>query len=375
MHALFWLSLVGVCYSYLLYPLILMALPRTRRRRADPPQWPRLSLIVAVHNEQQRIAEKLRNTLALDYPRDCLEVIVASDASDDATDARVRQFADQGVRLVRAPTRRGKEHAQWLALQQAGGDILVFSDAATRLPPDSLRILVRNFADPTVGAVSSEDRFVTAEGQAAGEGAYVRYEMWLRRLESGANSLVGLSGSFFAARRALCAHWDLAAPSDLNTAINAARAGYVAVTDPQLLGFYEAIRDQRHEYQRKFRTVLRGITGLLRHPQVLDPRRFGLFAFQIWSHKIMRWLVPWFLLGLLASSAALAGDGPLPLAVLAGQGLLYGLFAAGTLSARLRRLALVRVPFFFVQVNLAIAHATLAYGAGRRMATWQPSAR
>src|SRR5262249_35997010 len=155
---------------------------------------------------------KIDNALAIDYPG--LEVIVASDCSTDRTDDIVREYAGRGIRLVRAPERLGKENAQEYAIRAAQGDIIVFSDVATWIPADALRKLASYFQTPGVGAVSSEDRFIDQQGGVAGEGVYVRYEMWLRRMESNLAGLVGLSGSFFAARRSICLDWDIHSPSD-----------------------------------------------------------------------------------------------------------------------------------------------------------------
>src|SRR5690606_15669765 len=159
----------------------------------------KLSLIITAYNESSRIRAKLDNALKLDFPKARLEIIVASDCSDDGTDDIVREYAEKGVKLVRWGERLGQEDAQRTALQAAGGDSIVFSDVATEMPPDSLQKLVEYFAQPSVGAVSSEDRFISQDGNVAGEGAYVKYEMWLRRQESDLAGLVGLSGSFFAA--------------------------------------------------------------------------------------------------------------------------------------------------------------------------------
>ena len=205
MEPLFYATAVLCCYSYFLYPLILRLLPRRQAVRSAADVLPRLSLIITVHNEAARVGTKLENTLGIDYPDDRLEIIVASDGSTDATDAIVAGFADRGVRLVRADARKGKEYAQLCAIREASGEILVFSDVATQIPADALRLIAAGFDDARVGAVSSEDRFISQDGSVAGEGAYVKYEMWLRRLESDRAGLVGLSGSFFAARSAgLC---------------------------------------------------------------------------------------------------------------------------------------------------------------------------
>src|SRR6185295_5842814 len=159
------------------------------------------------------------------------------DCSTDDTDAIVLAYG-QGVRLVRSPERLGKESAQRLALLEASGDILVFSDVATALAPDAVSTIVRNFADPTVGCVSSVDKFVDADGRVSGEGAYVRYEMFLRALETRVNSLVGLSGSFFAARREVCQRWSADRQSDFNTLLNAVEMGLRGVLDVQSAGYY-----------------------------------------------------------------------------------------------------------------------------------------
>lgn len=375
MEALFWLGLFGALYSYFLYPLLLLPLSRRRRQSTLPAELPVMSLIVTAHNEAQRIREKLDNCLELEYPAESLEILVASDASDDGTDAIVQSYADRGVRLIRVEERRGKEWAQLQAVQAARGAVLVFSDVATMIAADALQRLAARFADPRIGAVSSEDRFLAPDGQLVGEGLYVRYEMWLRRLESGAAGLVGLSGSFFAARREVCVDWDVLAPSDFNTALNSIRAGYIAVSDPGLLGFYPAIQDESREYQRKLRTVLRGITGLMRQPGVLNPLRYGLFSFQVFSHKLMRWLVPWFLVLLLLASFSLAAEHWFYSLALAGQLAFYLLVLGGAVSARLRQRSWVKVPYFFVQVNVAIAHASIDFLRGKRVTVWQPSKR
>jgi hypothetical protein len=231
------------------------------------------------------------------------------------------------------------------------------------------------FEDPAVGAVSSEDRFIAQDGKVAGEGLYVRYEMWLRRLESSLAGLVGLSGSFFAARREVCEYWDIQSPSDFNTALNCARRGLRAVTAPDVLGCYQDLKDPSREYKRKVRTVLRGMTGLARHAEVMDLRRFGQFAFQVIGHKLMRWLVPVVLVALLPLNVVLLGYGGVYTVALAAQLAFYGAALAAHLRPELRDIGPLRIVYFFVQVNVAIADALLQFLRGARMTVWQPSAR
>lgn len=378
-EALFWLFALAATYSYFIYPLLLWLAVRLRGSVAQPSplgaELPALTLIVTVHNEEARIGAKLANVAALDYPRERLQVIVASDASTDGTEAIVAAQAAQGIELVRAGERLGKENAQLCAIRAARGEILVFSDVATGMPPEALRRLVAHFGDPAVGAVSSEDRFLSRDGAVAGEGLYVRYEMWLRRLESRLAGLVGLSGSFFAARRTVCELWDIQSPSDFNTALNCARLGLRAVTAPDVLGYYQDLQDPAREYARKVRTVLRGMTGLARHTEVLDPRRHGWFAWQVIGHKLMRWLVPWALAGLLFANACALDAGAFYLLAMAGQAVFYAVAALAHWRPALREAGPLRIVYFFVQVNLAIADATRQFLAGRRMTVWQPSAR
>lgn len=373
---LFWFAAVGALFSYFIYPLILRFTPRrpgAEKSHAPASNLQAVSLIVTAHNEAHRIREKIENCLALDYPD--LEIIVASDASSDDTDGIVLDYQDRGVKLARAEERKGKEHAQLQAIKRATGDILIFSDVATSIPEDAIGRMVRYFDDPSVGAVSSEDRFTSRDGGVVGEGAYVRYEMWLRGLESDRAGLVGLSGSFFAARRSVCGEWDIYSPSDFNTALNSARQGLVAVTAPDVLGFYQDVADASKEYQRKVRTIIRGLTALSRHPEVLNPFQFGIFAFQVFGHKLMRWAVPWFQVLLFITSVLLAGKGGIYSIALLAQLLFYGVVIAGHVKPELRERTVFKIPYFFVQVNLAIARATIDFLKGRRMTVWTPSKR
>ena len=378
LELLFWLMAIGAIFSYFIYPLILMIANRFYGHQIEQaeqePSLP-LTVIVTAYNEEARIRDKIVNTLALQYPAEKLELVVASDCSEDKTDEIVREYSDRGVKLVRASERLGKENAQREAIQSAMGEVLVFSDVATEIPVDALLNLERYFQDDSVGAVSSEDRFISQDGEVAGEGAYVKYEMWLRRLESRLCGLVGLSGSFFAARKTICDNWDINSPSDFNTALNAAKAGKRAVTAPDVLGYYKDLKDAHKEYQRKVRTVLRGMVGLSRHTEVLNPLRLGGFAFQAFSHKVMRWLVPWFLLGTFLTSAALSTEGVIYALAFWAQIVFYAVAIVAHFVPGLRRSSLVKIVYFFVQVNVAIFESSIKFLSGQRMTKWTPSAR
>jgi glycosyltransferase involved in cell wall biosynthesis len=367
----FWAAVSLVVYAYAGYPLVLAVLSRLRQRGVlRGSVTPRVSFIITAHNEAGRIRAKIENTLGQRYPADALEVIVASDCSTDETDTIVETFGPR-VRLIRALERRGKEAAQHLAVHAATGEVLIFSDVATALGPDAVRTMAENFADPSVGCVSSVDRFVDDHGHISGEGAYVRYEMWLRGLETRVNSLVGLSGSFFAARRAVCRQWAPDRQSDFNTVLNAVALGLRGVQDVLSIGYYRNIVDHRREFERKVRTVVRGLFVLRSRPGMLNPLRYGLFAWQLASHKLCRWLVPFGMIVALVSGIALARSAWIYGALAASQLAFYVAAVAGIVTGH----RALRIPAFFVVANASVFVAWLRFLRGDRIVSWTPSQR
>lgn len=378
METIFWLSLIGTLYSYLLYPLLMWAFSNfsgSRQPVAGPAKEHTISLIITAYNEEHRIAKKIDQTLALNYPHDQLQIIVASDASDDDTDQIASGYKDQGIVVIRAPERLGKEHAQKLAIDQATGELLVFTDVGTQIETDSLLALEKYFDDPIIGAVSSVDRVISADGNPVGEGLYVRYEMALRKHESKVSTLVGLSGSFFAVRRELCTEWNSRIPSDFNTALNCARQQFKAISADDVIGIYPDIQDPAKEYPRKRRTILRGISAVSASTDLLNVFRFPSFAFQLWSHKLMRWAVPWFQLLLLLSNVMIVGQHWFYLVSLTGQLILLLTALVGAVIYPTPNSTWLKIPTFFMQANVASAHAFIDYVRGTRAVTWTPSRR
>jgi glycosyltransferase involved in cell wall biosynthesis len=369
-----WSTSLLVFYAYAGYPCALLALSvlrrRPLRRTTSPEKPPRVSFIITAHNEAVRIEAKIQNTLEQDYPADALEILVASDCSTDGTDAIVAAHAPR-VRLVRATERRGKEAAQQLALQSASGEILIFSDVATALDRNGVATMVANFADPTVGCVSSIDRFVDDDGRVSGEGAYVRYEMALRALETRVNSLVGLSGSFFAARREVCAGWASDRQSDFSTLLRAVDLGLRGVLDPHTAGYYRNIADDRRELDRKVRTVVRGLHVLASNARMLNPFRYGLFAWQLASHKLCRWLVPLAMVLAALTNAVLLPRSSFYALTMILQCVFYGVALAGLWT----NAPGLRLPAYLVRANFAVLLAWLRFARGERIAMWNPSDR
>lgn len=379
-------SLVGVSYSYFIYPVLLLLLNKNKSYNTaysddsksiseSDHDLPFVTLIVTAFNEESSIKNKIQNTLDTEYPNDKREILIASDGSTDNTNQYVQEFSEHGVRLIEVLERKGKENAQLAAIQEARGDILIFSDVATQIPKEAIRRIATTFNDKHIGALSSEDRFITEDGEIAGEGAYVKYEMWLRRLEASVKSLVGLSGSFFACRKLICDQWDIKVPSDFNTALNCVSQGYIAISHPGVLGHYPNLKDESKEYQRKLRTVIRGMAAIAHKPSVLNPFKFGLFAFEVFSHKIMRWLVPWFMISLLISNLLVLNTHGVFVLLLLCQLFFYSIALIGWLYKPARSNSLFKIPFFFMQVNFAIAHAGLQFASGKRITQWEPSKR
>ena len=288
-----------VAYAYVGYPTLLRILAVFRRREAprrEPIQWPQLTITLPVYNEAPVIADTLDTILTLDYPRDRMHVLVVSDASTDGTDEIVSQYADRGVQLVRMPERLGKTAAENAARNFLKGDIVVNTDASVRLHPQALKPLVAALADPSVGIASGRDVSVARQGDNVnvGESGYVGYEMWVRDLETRAGGIVGASGCFFASRRSLHEEIVPAALSrDFAAPLIARRSGLKAVSVNDAVCYVPRAPSLRREYTRKVRTMTRGLETLYYLRRLMNPFRYGLFAWMLFSHKFARWMVPW----------------------------------------------------------------------------------
>jgi glycosyltransferase involved in cell wall biosynthesis len=378
-HVLLAASLGCCLYAYVAYPAILKLLGLLRRpyRRPDPPaSWPQISVTIPVHNEAGVIAETLERILELDYPAGRRQVLVVSDASTDGTDEIVARFAARGVELVRLARRAGKTAAENAARNRLRGAIIVNTDAAVRIHPLALKRLVTALADTTVGVASGRDVSVARlDAQAKlGESAYVDYEMWVRDLETRLGGIVGASGCLYAIRAEL--HRELIPENlsrDFAAALIARRHGLRAVSVPDAICFVPAGKSLRQEYRRKVRTMARGLRTLWEMRALLSPRRYGLFAWMLFSHKLCRWLVPWALVGVVGAVASLAGGRPWLLAGLAAGVALAGL---GWLWPEGRPMPrLLALPAYLVAGSAAGLHAWLRALRGGGTAVWEPTRR
>lgn len=366
-------------YAYALYPALLRVLALGRpapASPADPASWPFISITVPAYNEERAIRATIENLLACDYPADRREILVVSDASTDGTDAIVREYADRGVSLLRLPQRGGKTAAENAAGAAVHADIVINTDASVRIKHDSLKPLVRMFADATVGVASGRDLSVgdVAAESSAGESGYVGYEMGLRALETRVGSIIGASGCFYAFRRSV---YDTQFPDalsrDFASVLIAREQGYRSVSVDAAVCYVPRTVSLEAEFRRKIRTMARGLATLWYKRALLNPLRYGAFSFMLASHKLARWLVylalPFSAVGLIL----LATTGPIGTVTLAAS--IVGV-ALGVLGMRWSGAPrIVRTAGFAFASALAGVLAWRDALARKRRPIWEPTRR
>ncbi len=375
-------SVVLAAYPYLFYPMILWGLNRLRPVPApprEPREWPRISISVPVYNEEAVVRSTVESLLRLDYPADRRQILIVSDASTDRTDEIVAEYAARGIELMRLPERAGKTAAENAARELLQGDIVVNTDATIRIDPAALRPLIAAFNDPTVGVASGRDISVTRvdHDSTVGESGYVDYEMKIRALETGVSGIVGASGCFYAIRAKLHRKH---IPSDLSrdfaSALTAREAGYRAVSVDEAVCLVPRSQSLRSEYRRKVRTIARGIDTLIFKRKLLNPFRYGVFAWMLFSHKLCRWLVPWAGVLAVASLVVLAVTLTWAKVVLATVALGLVLAWVGWAWPAQRNIPRVfSLPTFAFIGNYAVLHAWTKVLRREPSATWEPTRR
>jgi len=376
MKVIFWASAAALVYAYVGYPVLVAAVSRLRPRAVRrAPQEPFVSVIITAYNEERDLAAKIENTLALDYPSDRLEIIVASDCSNDRTDEIARSFASSGVRLHRQAERRGKTAAQNAAVELARGEIILFSDATTLYDAGVLRAMLPNFADTSVGCVAGRLVYVDPAASSVGSGAksYWGYETFLKTHESRACSLIGASGCLYAVRRAAYVPLYEEACSDFIIATKMVEQGLRAVFEPAAFCTEETNRRADKELRMRVRVIAQTFTDLWRHRAMMNPLRSGFYAVELVSHKVMRYAVPLFLALIFFTSAALAARELFFAVLFAAQALFYIAAFAGWLLERAGlRVRLLALPHYFVLANAAVVLAFYKFLRGERYARWEP---
>ena len=372
---MFWLGLISVAYTYVGFPLIVLARARLRPRpAASAPIEPAVSIVMAAYNEAGGIAARLDNLLALDYPSGRFETIVASDGSTDETVWIAKGYANRGVHVL--PLERvGKADALNAAVAAATNEILVFTDANTMFQPDALRALVAPFADPQVGGVAGDQRYLRAgTGDAAGERSYWDFDRLVKLAESDAGSTVSATGAIYAIRRSLFEPVRPGVTDDFFTSTAVVAAGRRLVFSPDAIAWEPVASSNRLEYRRKVRIMTRGLRGVALRRDLLDPRRTGFYAVQLASHKVLRRMMAFPLLAIAASAPLLWSDGLLyRLATLGGLTVAsLGAIGLAAPQSRIGRHRLAALPAFFLLVNVASLEAAWNLATGRRIDRWVP---
>lgn len=371
MIPLFWISLSTLVYIYAGYPLLVWCLARLfgrEPRRADIT--PMVSLLLPVYNEEAHIEQKLHNSLALNYPKGKLEIVVASDGSTDDTDAIAKRFQAQGVRLIAMRDHLGKSAMLTRTVPLLRGEVVVFSDASSELEPGALRRLVRGFADPRVGCVSGLYRVKGGTDlRSDGEGLYWRYETFLKQQESRLHSILGAHGAFYAIRRALFRRVrETEINDDYLIPMRIVSQGFRAVYEPEAVAWELETASVAGEFARRRRIAAGNCQQIVELRHLLSPFR-GWVALCFFSHKVLRTVAPFLMVFLLVSSFWLPR--PLAAAALAAQGALYAGALAGYLCQRQgRAVRWLSPPLYFCLGNLAMLMGCLRFCAGKRL-VWE----
>jgi cellulose synthase/poly-beta-1,6-N-acetylglucosamine synthase-like glycosyltransferase len=376
MTGIFWLLLALLIYVYFGYPLLTATAAAVLDREWRKVEMhPRISIIIAVYNEEKAIRERLENLLATSYPPDHLEIIVASDGSNDNTDAIVSDYESRGVRLLRCE-RRGKLYALNQAVRLSTAEIVCFTDANTHFEAASIGMLVRSFADSDVGAVSGRVIYSSppeADSVGQGEQLYWSYESQLKSWESRTGNVVSATGKIYAIRRALyCEPSTFTGTDDFLISTSVIQQGYRLVYDGDARAYQEPASSAEGEFGRKVRMVKRGLSSLVARRYLLNGYRYGYYSLSLFSHKLLRRLVPIFLIGLFITSLLLASSHSVYLFAVWMQAAFLALAMSGWLLRRRAtgKFRVLYIPYFFCLSNAAILVALAGFISGERVAAW-----
>lgn len=375
----FWICLGLVFYIYAGYPVVVFLLARIIGRDVHKACIePRVTVLIAAFNEEREIERTVLNKLSQDYPPDCLEVIVVSDGSTDRTDEIIEDLARRNkgrVRFLRQEPRQGKTQALNRAIAHGAADIVVFADANSIYAPDAIRQLVRNFADPSMGYVTGQMIYTNPDGSGIGEGssAYMRYENQLRVLETRLNSVVGVDGGIDAIRRELYVPMRPDQLPDFVLPLSVVEQAKRVIYEPEALLYEPALSVAADEFRMRVRVSLRALWALHDKRTLLNPLHYPLFAWQLLSHKVLRYGAFLPLIGVFVCNVLIVGSHSLYLGIFVAQLAFYVCAALGHWLSRLPAVpSKVLAPYYFVLLNLACAVALWKFINRQKMVLWKP---
>jgi cellulose synthase/poly-beta-1,6-N-acetylglucosamine synthase-like glycosyltransferase len=374
---IFYACFTCIIYVYILYPILLSIVASGNTKmdimnqlKSDPPQ-PPVSMIISAYNEEQDIAAKLNNTLKLISPGPSLEIMVASDGSTDNTNAIVKSFKNNNVKLMSFSQNRGKAAVQQDAISKAGGQIIVLSDATGAYTNDALVHLIKHFSNDKIGVVAGLVSFenMGSTSNSRNEGIYWKYECFIRNMESKLGILTATSGSILAFRKSLFQGLDPAVSDDFMIPMQALSQGYHCILEPKAVSAEKLVETEKEEFYVKARTITLDIRGLFQMKHLLNPFKYPLVSWSLISHKLLRWSVPFFLIGLFLSGLCML-DVPFYRTLFKIQIYFYVCALTGYLFKYKNRI--FSLPYFFCMINTAAVIGFYRNIKGAHAATWKP---
>ncbi|MFV0387757.1 MAG: glycosyltransferase family 2 protein [Pyrinomonadaceae bacterium] len=369
-------SIIFLAYTYAGYPLFVYLygkfFPKTIKRKEFVPL---VTILITAYNEEGSIAEKIENTLELDYPKEKLEILVASDGSDDNTDEIVRGFASRGVKLFHQTGRKGKTHTQNNAVELATGEIIIFSDATTTYSKDVVQKLIPAFADDAVGCVAGRLIYRADGDSSVGKGAatYWEYETLIKQAESNACSLIGVSGCMYAVRKGAYIRLYDEACSDFIICTELYRNGFRSVFEPSAVCYEITNNHSKNEFQMRVRVIVQTFTDLFNNADMLNPLKSGFYSVELISHKLFRYMVPFALILFCFANLILIGTSEFFLVTILLQVVFYFMALVGWVLERAGiHISLLSLPFYFVIGALASILGFFKFLTGARYASWEP---
>ncbi len=374
-EAAFWILGAAVLYTYAGYIALIPILGLLFRSPVDRKEInPRVTVLITAYNEEKDIRRKLEETLSLDYSKEMMEVLVASDGSTDRTDEIVREFASRGVILKRVEGRVGKTATQNEAVKIASGEVIIFSDVTTSYSKGALRKIVRNYNDPTVGAVSGRYEYVNPTGAPVGAGTILfwKYENFIKNMQTRIKTITGCCGCIYSVRKEAYVPLPPDIISDLVEPLKVIENGYRVVFEPEAIAYEETTEKTAEEFSMRIRVINRAMRGIMYASQLLNPFKYPFVSFQLISHKVLRWLVPFFLIGLISSNLFLVGTHWFYNLMFAGQMVCYSAALAGLITDRLGyKIKAFAIPLYFCVVNYASLLAFFKTLKGHKSVTWE----
>lgn len=373
---IFFICIISLAYIYLGYPLVIIVMSLFRKESVCQNNYePNVSILIAAYNEEDYIETTIQNKVDLDYSGKKFEIIVISDGSTDKTDEIAQKFKDQGVRLIRQETRQGKTAALNLAVSHARGEIIVFSDGNSMYAKDALKHLVRKFNDPDVGYVTGKMIYINSDGSPVGSGcsAYMRYENFLREYETKIGSIVGVNGGIDAIRKTLYKPMRADQLPDFVLPLMVVEQGYRVVYEPRALLKESALKASEDEYRMRVRVSLRALWALYDMKALFDIKCFRLFSWQLISHKVMRYLAFLFMIGVYVSNTCLLSRSVLFKLFYILQNLFYSAVIVAYFREKTGKyIGFLYIPYYFIIINAASAHAFIKFLRGQKQVIWTP---